>query len=158
MRPCGATRKPDPVLYVVPLSHILGKLPLVPAEDDGTIPRHMHGHKEACYPLGMCDRQGVPGSGSPLFYINSWAMIWPVDYKKGGFWEMSIKQSFLPKQNVSSCALVDVLSTAIQFYCPVNTCMYCHVQAYTSIYYHLRTDVFARIWYVFGVRICPYPC
>ena len=71
---------------------------------------------------------------------------------------MSIKQSFLPKQNVSSCALVDVLSTAIQFYCPVNTCMYCHIQAYTSIYYHLRTDVFARIWYVFGVRICPYPC
>ena len=77
--------KPDPVLYVVPLSHILGKLPLVPAGDDGTIPRHMHGRKEACYPLGMCDRQGVPGSGSPLFYINLWAMIWPVDYKKGGF-------------------------------------------------------------------------
>ncbi len=42
----------------------------------------------------------APGSGSPLFYINSWAMIWPVDYKKGGFWEMSIKQSFLQKQNV----------------------------------------------------------
>ena len=46
---------------------------------------HMHGRKEACYPLGMCNRQGAPGLGSPLFYINSWAMIWPVDYKKGGF-------------------------------------------------------------------------
>jgi len=72
---------PEPVLYVVPLSHILGKLPLVPAGDDGTIPWNMHGRKVACYPLGVCDRQGSPGSGSPLFYINSWAMIWPVDYK-----------------------------------------------------------------------------
>ena len=76
--------KPDPVVYVVPLSHILGKLSLVPAGDDGTIPRQMHGRKEACYPLGMCDRQGSPGTGSPLFYINSWAMIRPVDYNKDG--------------------------------------------------------------------------
>ncbi len=72
---------PEPVLYVVPLSHILGKLPLVPAGDDGTIPRNMHCRKVACYPRGVCDSQGSPGSGSPLFYINSWAMIWPVDYK-----------------------------------------------------------------------------
>jgi hypothetical protein len=67
--------KPDPVLYVVPLSHILGKFPLVPAGDDGTIPgipQNMHGRKDACYPLGVCDRQGSPGSGSPLFYINFW--------------------------------------------------------------------------------------
>ncbi len=26
------------------------------------------------------DRQGEPGSGSPLFYINTWAMVWPNDY------------------------------------------------------------------------------
>ena len=76
--------KPDPVLYVVPLSHILGKLPLVPAGDNGTIPREMHSRKDVFYPLGMCDRQRSPGTGSPLFYINSWAMIWPVDYKKDG--------------------------------------------------------------------------
>ena len=72
---------PDPVVYVVPLSHILGKLPLVPAGDFGTIPRSMHGRKEACFPLGVCDRHGDPGSGSALFYINTWAMIWPVDYQ-----------------------------------------------------------------------------
>ena len=29
---------PEPVVYVVPLSHILGKLPLIPAWDHGTIP------------------------------------------------------------------------------------------------------------------------
>ena len=58
---------------------------------------HMHGRKEACYPLGISDSKGAPGLGCLLFYINLWAMIWPVDYKKGGFWEMSIKQS-LSKQ------------------------------------------------------------
>jgi hypothetical protein len=41
----------------------------------------MLGRKDACYPLRVCDRQGAPGLGSPLFYINSWAMIWPNDYK-----------------------------------------------------------------------------
>ncbi len=74
---------PEPVVYVVPLSHVLGnlKLPLVAAGDTGTIPRTMHGRKDTCYPMGVCDRPGEPVSGSPLFYINSWAMIWPVDYQ-----------------------------------------------------------------------------
>ena len=71
---------PEPVVYVVPLSHILGKLPLIPAGDHGTIPLSMHGRKDACYKLGVCDRQGEQGSGSPLFYINTWAMVWPNDY------------------------------------------------------------------------------
>jgi hypothetical protein len=57
----------ESVVYLVPLSHILGKLPLIPAGDHCTIPRSMHGRKEACYPLGVCDRQGMLGSGSPLF-------------------------------------------------------------------------------------------
>ena len=71
---------PEPVVYVVPLSHILGKLPLIPAGDYGTIPRSMHGRKDACYERGVCDRRGEPGSGSPLYYINTWAMVWPTDY------------------------------------------------------------------------------
>jgi hypothetical protein len=41
------------------------------------------------------DRQGSPGSGSPLFYINSWAMIWPVDYKEDANWEMNNKHFFV---------------------------------------------------------------
>jgi hypothetical protein len=71
---------PEPVVYVVQLSHILGKLILIPAGDHGTIPRSMHGRKNECYPRGVCDRQGEPGSGSPLFYLNTWAMVWPNDY------------------------------------------------------------------------------
>ena len=74
----------NPVVYVVPLSHILGRLPLIPAGDFGTIPRNMSGRGDACYPRGSCDKRGAPGSGSKLFYINSWAMIWPTDYPAGG--------------------------------------------------------------------------
>ncbi len=65
--------------YVVLLSHILGKLPLIPAGDHVTIPRGMHGRKEASYHLGV-DRQGMPGSGSLLLYIITWAMVWSNDY------------------------------------------------------------------------------
>ena len=73
---------PAPVVYIVPLSHILGRLPLLPAGNYGTIPRSMSHRKDACFPRGICDRQGQPGSGSPgpLYYINTWAMTWPTDY------------------------------------------------------------------------------
>ncbi len=55
---------------VATLSHP-GEIALFPAWDDGTIPWNMHCSKSACYPLGVCDRRGSPGSGSPLFNINS---------------------------------------------------------------------------------------
>ncbi len=73
---------PAPVVYIVQLWHILGRLPLLPAGNYGTIPRSMSHRKDACqcFPRGICDRQGQPGSGSPLYYINTWAMTWPTDY------------------------------------------------------------------------------
>jgi hypothetical protein len=36
-----------------PLSHILGKLPLVPAGDSGTFFSSMHGSKAGCFPLAI---------------------------------------------------------------------------------------------------------
>ncbi len=58
-------------------------LPVVQAEQ--TIPQSMPGRnlKDVCFssfPRGICDREGWPGSGSPLYYINTWAMIWLTDY------------------------------------------------------------------------------
>jgi hypothetical protein len=64
------------------------KLPLIPAGDHSTIPRSMHCRKNTCYPLGVCDRQGEPGSGSPLFYINTWAMVWHNDYPALATWNV----------------------------------------------------------------------
>jgi hypothetical protein len=69
------------VVYVVPLSHILGKLPLISAGDHSTIPRSMHGPAAArTLAINWAYRHGAPGSGSPLFYINTWVMVWPNDY------------------------------------------------------------------------------
>jgi hypothetical protein len=71
---------PEPVLYVVPVSSILGRLALVPAWDHGTIPRSVAQHKSRRFLMGRCDGQDRPGTGSKLFYINTWAMQWASDH------------------------------------------------------------------------------
>ena len=58
----------------------LGRLPLIPAGDTGTVPHSMHGVMPASYPGGECDKKDQPGTGSALFYINSWAMVFPSDH------------------------------------------------------------------------------
>ena len=69
---------PQPIGYIIPVTDILGRLALVPYGEHGTIPYDWH--NLACfYPRGECDRKNSPGSGSKLYYINSWAMLWPSD-------------------------------------------------------------------------------
>jgi len=74
--------KPRPVVYVVPITSILGRLPLVPAGDHDTIPAAMRHHKKELFEYGKCDESARPGTGSKLYYINSWAMCWPTDHAK----------------------------------------------------------------------------
>jgi len=71
-----------PVLYIVPITSILGRLPLIPAGDHGTIPAALRGSKRDLFRLGKCDEDRQPGTGSKLFYISSWAMCWPTDHPK----------------------------------------------------------------------------
>ena len=71
-----------PVVYIVPITSILGMLPLIPAGDHCTIPEALRGSKRDLFPLGKCDEDGRPGTGSKLFYISSWAMCWPTDHPK----------------------------------------------------------------------------
>ena len=40
----------------------------------------MRGVMPASYPGGKCDKPDQPGTGSALFYINSWAMVFPSDH------------------------------------------------------------------------------
>ncbi len=47
-------KKPVCVLYVIPIEHILGKLPVVPVGDTGTIPHHLR-----------CVFQGAPSDRRP---------------------------------------------------------------------------------------------
>ncbi len=75
--------EPDkPVVYIVPIASILGRLPLIPAGDHGTIPAALRGRERELFPLGKCDDDGRPGTGSKLYYISSWAMCWPTDHPK----------------------------------------------------------------------------
>jgi hypothetical protein len=43
--------------------------------------RSMHGRKADCFHRETCDRANSAGSESRLFCINTWAMIWPSDYR-----------------------------------------------------------------------------
>jgi hypothetical protein len=74
--------EPRPVVYIVPITSILGRLPLVPAGDHGTIPAAMRHRKKELFEYGQCDESRRPGTGSKLYFINSWAMCWPTDHAK----------------------------------------------------------------------------
>jgi hypothetical protein len=71
---------PEPRVWIVPITSILERLPLIPVGDTGTIPFSMASKQHAYFPEGTCDRATAPGSGSKLFYINTWAMVWPSDH------------------------------------------------------------------------------
>ncbi len=66
-----------PVVYIVPITSIMGRLPLfsgISAGHHGTIPAVLRGSKRDLFPLGKCDENRRPGS--------SWAMCWPTDHPK----------------------------------------------------------------------------
>ena len=58
------------VLYVVPVSSILGRLPLVPVGATGTIPFVMR-RESANFPGAFCDKSANGGDGCWLWYVNS---------------------------------------------------------------------------------------
>ncbi len=61
-----------PVLYVIPIEHILGKLPIVPVGDTGTIPYHQRN----CFLGAPGDRRPVAGDGCRMWFVNTWALAW----------------------------------------------------------------------------------
>jgi hypothetical protein len=63
------------VLYVVPVSSILGRLPLVPVGDTGMIPFQMRG-ESADFQGASCDKTQGGRDGCRFWYVNSWALSW----------------------------------------------------------------------------------
>jgi hypothetical protein len=54
-----------PVVYIVPVEAILGRLPLTPAGEHGTIPyTETQQFRQRDYPQGKCDEKDTPGTGS----------------------------------------------------------------------------------------------
>ena len=68
-------REQAQVLYVIPVSSILGRLPLVPVGATGTIPFAMR-RESADFPGASCDRSANSGDGCRWWYVNSWALGW----------------------------------------------------------------------------------
>ena len=64
-----------PVLYVIPIQSILGKLPLVPVGDTGTVPHRMRN----TFPGAPGDRRPGAGDGCRMWFVNSWALGWSRD-------------------------------------------------------------------------------
>ena len=64
------------VLYVVPVSSILGRIPGVPVGETGTIPFDMCKEAED-FPGASFDSKKGAGYGSRWWYVNSWALKWP---------------------------------------------------------------------------------
>jgi hypothetical protein len=68
-------RMQSQVLYVVPISSILGTLALVHVVDTGAIPFTMHKESKD-FDSASCDTKMGAGDGSRWRYINSAAMKW----------------------------------------------------------------------------------
>ena len=64
-----------PILYVVPIQNILGKLSLVPVGDTGTIPHSMSN----TFAGAPGDRRPGAGDGCRMWFVNSWALGWSRD-------------------------------------------------------------------------------
>ncbi len=67
-------RRPDnQVFYVIPVESILGKLPVVPVGETGTIPYCMRQSAEDFVGAAFDIREGA-GDGSRWWYINTWTL------------------------------------------------------------------------------------
>ena len=64
-----------PILYVIPIQSILGKLSLVPVGDTGTIPHSLHNTFEGA----PGNRRPGAGDGCRMWFVNSWALGWSRD-------------------------------------------------------------------------------
>ena len=86
---CGSRLMYEPmpgkeVVYVVPISSVLGRLPIVRAGDIGTIPYGYrsglrNGARRFDNTLANADSSPGAGEGCPMFFVNSWALGWSRD-------------------------------------------------------------------------------
>jgi hypothetical protein len=70
-----------------------------------------------------CQAAVAPGSGSKLFYINLWAMIWPMDYPADGCWS----NKWVDLNRIQAC---DTSRVCLE----VDSIIYRHIQTDTDRY------------------------
>ena len=62
------------ILYVIPITPILGNLPIVRSGDTGTIPYRYCGTNRFNRNVARADSDPGSGNGSPMYFVNSWAL------------------------------------------------------------------------------------
>ena len=72
------------VMYVLPASSVLGRLPVVRAGETGTTPHKFRaglrsGAHRYNHDLARFDSSRGPGDGCPMYFVNSWALGWSRD-------------------------------------------------------------------------------
>jgi hypothetical protein len=73
------------ILYVIPISSIL---PTVHAGDTGAIPHLYRGTNRFNRHIARADSSSWSGDGSPMYFVNSWALGWAHDmWIKGICWD-----------------------------------------------------------------------
>ena len=63
------------VFYVLPISSLLGKLPVVPVGNTGTIPFSMRRSEEDFVNAAFDSAEGA-GDGCQWWYVNTWGLGW----------------------------------------------------------------------------------
>ena len=61
---------------VVPITHILGSVPLMPDCSTPTIPSKYSKQKAQAFPAGQADSSVGSGDGSSIFYVNHFGLTW----------------------------------------------------------------------------------
>jgi hypothetical protein len=73
-------KRDSQVFYVLLVESVLGKLPVVPIGDTGTIPFAMRPNArdfvDAVFVDAVFDTSERSGDGSRWWYINTWALSW----------------------------------------------------------------------------------
>ena len=70
-------RPENQILYVIPIENILGRLPVVPVGDTGTISHSVGTAERRSDFLGAsCNRNPGSGDGCRWWFVNTWALGW----------------------------------------------------------------------------------
>ena len=101
---------PLPRVYMIRCDDILGKLPVVPMGDTGTWNDHLPASIFA--DDARRDLPGKPGSGSAVWYVNTWALRWAKDEVDKTMSESCSESSDTDSKSEPECTGDDTLAEA----------------------------------------------
>ncbi len=91
---------PIPCLYVAPVAHMLGRVPLIPlflaGSSTPTTPHIFSKHKGSAFPMGSADTAAADGRrGSNVYEVNIW--LWIFGRGKPRLGGLSVEETALKK-------------------------------------------------------------